>query len=156
MMAHTPGGTFGGCEGSRISPWVVKRYVYGSRLLGGLVGHGFLLAGFISAFIDIAGWGDVVDFIHLPGFVIADLKDLYLWFGAASMLVEMKYYLNRSDMQLNAPSILRASLLSSSITLKPRASNLERVLGQPTGTSSVPLISSTFVANFSSSSLTIK
>ncbi|MBE0409165.1 MAG: signal peptidase II [Anaerolineales bacterium] len=49
----------------------------------------FFLAAFISAFTDIAWRGLVVDFIQLPGYVIADFKDIYLWFGAACLVAEL-------------------------------------------------------------------
>jgi len=48
----------------------------------------FYLAAFMSAFIDIAVRGFTIDFIQLPGYVTADLKDIYLWFGTACLLAE--------------------------------------------------------------------
>lgn len=49
----------------------------------------FILAAFASAFVDIGVRGFTVDFIQLPGYVVADLKDIYLWFGIACLLAEM-------------------------------------------------------------------
>lgn len=49
----------------------------------------FFIAAFTSAFIDISWRGFTLDFIQLPGYVIADLKDIYLWFGAACLIAEL-------------------------------------------------------------------
>jgi lipoprotein signal peptidase len=49
----------------------------------------FFLGAFCSAFIDIAVRGFTLDFIQLPGYVVADLKDIYLWFGAACLIAEL-------------------------------------------------------------------
>lgn len=47
------------------------------------------LAGFASAFADNGWRGFTVDFIQIPGYVVADFKDIYFWFGAACLLCEM-------------------------------------------------------------------
>lgn len=47
-----------------------------------------LLAGYASWMSDISLRGYVVDWIHLPGLVTADLKDLLLTLGAAALFVE--------------------------------------------------------------------
>lgn len=49
----------------------------------------FYLGAFASAFIDVGVRGFTVDFIQLTGYVVADFKDVYLWFGAACLLAEL-------------------------------------------------------------------
>jgi signal peptidase II len=48
----------------------------------------FLVVSFISAFFEIGVRGYVVDFLQLPGYVTADIKDIYLWIGVACVLIE--------------------------------------------------------------------
>lgn len=42
-----------------------------------------------SGFIDVGVRGFTVDFIELPGYVVADVKDVLIWFGVACLLAEM-------------------------------------------------------------------
>ncbi|HEX6302955.1 MAG TPA: signal peptidase II [Anaerolineales bacterium] len=49
----------------------------------------FTLSSFVSGFIDIGIRGFTLDFLDLPGYVVADLKDVLVWFGVACLLAEM-------------------------------------------------------------------
>lgn len=49
----------------------------------------FTLSSFASGFIDTGLRGFTLDFFDLPGFVVADLKDVLVWFGVACLLAEM-------------------------------------------------------------------
>src|SRR5437764_2188597 len=62
----------------------------------------------------------------------------------------------RSDMQLSPPSILRASLTSSSTTGNPVCPSLSRAAGKPAGERSVPFTSSVLQAASSPGSTTMR
>jgi lipoprotein signal peptidase len=51
-----------------------------------------IFAGLISWTIDMFGRGFIVDYIGLPHLIAADLKDIYIYFGAAALVLEILDY----------------------------------------------------------------
>lgn len=47
------------------------------------------IAGLSSALLDQSVRGFTIDFIEIPGFVVADLKDLYLWLASSAVFAEV-------------------------------------------------------------------
>jgi lipoprotein signal peptidase len=47
------------------------------------------IAGLSSALLDQSVRGFTIDFIDVPGFVVADLKDLYLWLASSAVFAEV-------------------------------------------------------------------
>jgi hypothetical protein len=46
-------------------------------------------AGLSSALLDQSVRGFTIDFVEIPGFVVADLKDLYLWLASSAVFAEV-------------------------------------------------------------------
>jgi len=49
----------------------------------------FITAGLSSALLDQGVRGFTIDFIEIPGVVVADLKDLYLWLASSAVFAEV-------------------------------------------------------------------
>lgn len=71
---------------------VVPIYRYSVSRLGSKywiqIGFVCIFSAFLSWMVDMFLRGYIVDFIGLPGLVTADLKDIYAYIGAASIIVE--------------------------------------------------------------------
>ncbi|MEJ2707065.1 MAG: signal peptidase II [Anaerolineales bacterium] len=57
----------------------------------------FITAGLSSALLDQSVRGFTIDFIEIPGFVVADFKDLYLWLASSAVFAEV---LDNPDVRL--------------------------------------------------------
>lgn len=57
----------------------------------------FITAGLCSALLDQSVRGFTIDFLEIPGFVVADLKDLYLWLASSAVFAEV---LDNPDVRL--------------------------------------------------------
>ncbi len=63
--------------------WRVRRSLFADLTMV------FLGGALISAFFDLAVRGFTLDYLALPGIVVADLKDILIWFGISCLLAEL-------------------------------------------------------------------